>query len=1199
VARLLEGYLQQLEQGAPLRPDEWRAQHPELGGPVEEYLATLDLLHQTALGLRGLSSPEAAPAPQGPALGQLGDYRLLREIARGGMGVVYEAEQLSLGRRVALKVLPLAGALDPRQLRRFHNEALAASGLHHPSIVDVFGAGCERGVHYYAMRHIEGQTLAEAITRMRSAFGPAPEGGRSPDPETVRGLPCPPRPLTSSLDFRAAAAIGAQVAEALDYSHEHGVVHRDVKPSNVMLDARGWAWLTDFGLAHLQRQVHLTQSGDLLGTLRYMSPEQALAKREVLDHRTDIYALGATLYELLTLRPAVPGDDQQEVLRRIAFEEPARPSLLNRAIPPDLEAIVLKAMARTPEERYGTAQELAEDLRRFVNDQPVQARRPTRLQQASKWARRHRRPLLAAAVAAIVMLTLAVIVLAVRHVQIRQFLAARDQALSDLQAQERQTRAAERAKTLELALSRWNEARVFHRSRQPGQRHRSLEALTEAVRHLRSLDLLESNTLELPKDATAGLEPPGDGEAGGVSVKLALRNDAIACLGLWDVREVKRLHLPWPACLLSRFDSLGTHYVSYDEPNAVTVRCVEDNRVVERWSWQGAPCVGLVLSPDDRFLAAFCRQEGAEETVCRVWDRVTGQRVVERKVARGHGSGVHAFRPASQVLALAQPDGSIALCELSKGQDLAVLPRGQAPAFLRFDPSGRYLAASFMTEPGVQIWDLVSGQVLPKWSGAWGPGGGLAWSPDGTVLALAHRAAIELCEFPSGKCRAVLRGHENIVTGVEFHPSGRLLASTSHDDTIRLWHFASDRELVIPGERSARFSPDGRRLATAGYQGIALWELADPRDCLHQLPHGDRPSSPPRALSFAPDGRLLASASPDGALLWDAAAARLIGPIPSGDGPWLAFHAGGGRLGLLTTGPGGVMQWPITPDGAGRALRVGPGTILQATTAPGESLRADLAGSAPWLLLGTGYQDLDRVPLGGPGGARRLGSHDRVTWVALSPDGRWAVSVASTGDDPSFCLWDVSRGALVGPLPHEGDYKVAAFSPDGRWLVTSSRGEFRFWEVGTWELKLCLSRHPLGLRGPVAFSRDGRLMALPHARHLIHLIDLRDVATPKHLATLELPPGLRDIAGLSLSPDGTRLAADTEANLLCLWDLRRLREGLAALDLDWEMPPYPPPQDEAQVVEALRMEMRPADDTGRVSDPRNAANPTGSGARPW
>jgi serine/threonine protein kinase/Tfp pilus assembly protein PilF len=447
LAGVLEEYLERLEQGDPPTPGEWLARYPGLPGPADEYLAALDLLHRTAVDSRGDAVWGAGRGSPRSVLGRLGDYDLLREVARGGMGVVYEAEQRPFGRRVALKVLPLAGALDARQLRRFHTEALTASQLHHPHIVDVFGAGCEGTVHYYAMRYVEGQTLAQLITRTRITSGLEPGGepegtrhtshtpagpepaagpvGEHAPPPAARQQTAPTVRLTAEGSIpraeyvRAAARVGAQVAEALDYAHEQGVVHRDIKPSNVILDAQGQAWVTDFGLARVSQQAQLTQSGDLLGTLRYMSPEQALGRRGVLDHRTDVYALGATLYELLTLRPAVPGDDHQEILRRIASDEPARPSLLNPAVPPDLEAIVLKAMAKAPGERYA-AGELADDLNRFLNGEPVRARLPTRLQLAARWARRHRRPLLAAASAALLMLTLAAILLAVNNVRLRE-----------------------------------------------------------------------------------------------------------------------------------------------------------------------------------------------------------------------------------------------------------------------------------------------------------------------------------------------------------------------------------------------------------------------------------------------------------------------------------------------------------------------------------------------------------------------------------------------------------------------------------------------------------------------------------------------------------------------------------------------------------------------------------------------------------
>src|SRR5262249_39866019 len=180
-----------------------------------------------------------------------------------------------------------------------------------------------------------------------------------------------------------------QAAEALEHAHEMGIVHRDIKPANLMIDGRGNLWITDFGLSQVQGDGRLTMSGDLLGTLRYMSPEQALAKRVPLDHRTDIYSLGVTLYELLTLQPAFPERDRQELLRQIAFEAPRPPHQANRAIPWELETIILKAIAKNPSERYAEARALADDLRRFLEDKPILARRPTLLQRARKWARRH------------------------------------------------------------------------------------------------------------------------------------------------------------------------------------------------------------------------------------------------------------------------------------------------------------------------------------------------------------------------------------------------------------------------------------------------------------------------------------------------------------------------------------------------------------------------------------------------------------------------------------------------------------------------------------------------------------------------------------------------------------------------------------------------------------------------------------------
>jgi serine/threonine protein kinase/Tfp pilus assembly protein PilF len=445
VTRALEEYLAALEAGRRPSRSEFLARHADIAGSLGDCLDGLEFVAAAVPELRQSVAPVPAElAAVGWAV-PLGDFHIVREIGRGGMGVVYEAVQLSLGRQVALKVLPLAAALDSRQLQRFKNEAQAAAQLHHGNIVPVHAVGCDRGVHYYAMQYIEGQTLAAAIRDLRQQTGleageAAPPAGGSPSlaeelvsgrwagvgvadpqlttayaPPTVAGAPAddPNAPVTVVLSterslrgpafFRTVARLGVQAAGALEHAHQLGVVHRDIKPANLLVDGHGHLWITDFGLAHCQSQAGLTMSGDLVGTLRYMSPEQALAKRVLVDHHTDIYSLGVTLYELLTLRPAFGGTDQQELLRQIAFEEPVRPRRLDQKVPAELETVVLKALEKNPADRYATAQELADDLRRFLEDRPIRACRPMVVQRVRKWARRHQ-PVVRTAAAAVILM---------------------------------------------------------------------------------------------------------------------------------------------------------------------------------------------------------------------------------------------------------------------------------------------------------------------------------------------------------------------------------------------------------------------------------------------------------------------------------------------------------------------------------------------------------------------------------------------------------------------------------------------------------------------------------------------------------------------------------------------------------------------------------------------------------------------------
>ena len=376
---VLLDYLEAEARGQAPDTQQFLDAHAEFAEELADFLACRQRVETIVAPLRGVTAvgkDGKDDKDRKPDLRLLGDFRLVREIGRGGMGIVYEAEQLSLGRRVAVKVLPFAAALDPKQLHRFQNEAQTAAWLHHPNIVPVYAVGCESGVHYFAMQLIHGRSLAAVIAERQQS-------------RDRKGAVAEDRSLGRGSD-KSIAELGLRAARTLEHAHQQGVVHRDIKPANLLLDERGELWITDFGLAMFQTGPGVTLSGELVGTLRYMSPEQALAKRGLIDHRTDIYSLGATLYELRTLQPVFSGQDGQELLCQIASEEPILPRSLDRTLAVDMETILLKALAKNPAERYGSAAELADDFQRFLDHKPILARRPTLLDKTAKWARRHR-----------------------------------------------------------------------------------------------------------------------------------------------------------------------------------------------------------------------------------------------------------------------------------------------------------------------------------------------------------------------------------------------------------------------------------------------------------------------------------------------------------------------------------------------------------------------------------------------------------------------------------------------------------------------------------------------------------------------------------------------------------------------------------------------------------------------------------------
>ena len=379
---------------------------------LRELLPTIQMMCHWGTGgtadwvlARGVAGPASLDSSQSPK--QLGDFRIVREIGRGGMGIVFEAHQISLGRRIALKVLPFASLLDERQLKRFRNEARAAAMLKHPNIVSVYSVGCERGVHYYAMEFVEGASLAEIISDLEKNPSEAAARSAGAIAEEAHDETTPVARLSTEKEtshatfYRRVAHFGVQAAAALEHAHQEGVIHRDIKPANLLLDNSGNIHVADFGLARIQSTDDLTVTGDLLGTLRYMSPEQ-LSEEAVVDQRTDIYSLGVTLYELALGIPAVPGARRQDVIHAILDLDPVAPKKLAPEFPDDLQTILQKAIHKDTADRYPSAASLADDLQRFLDSRPIHARPSTSWDRTRRFAKRN--PLVAGLITSVVML---------------------------------------------------------------------------------------------------------------------------------------------------------------------------------------------------------------------------------------------------------------------------------------------------------------------------------------------------------------------------------------------------------------------------------------------------------------------------------------------------------------------------------------------------------------------------------------------------------------------------------------------------------------------------------------------------------------------------------------------------------------------------------------------------------------------------
>jgi serine/threonine protein kinase/WD40 repeat protein len=1119
---------------------------------VEELLRA----HQDAGAfLGGAAKPDATrdpPIAERPGT-VIGPYKLLEQIGEGGFGLVFMAEQQQpVRRKVALKVLK--PGMDSRQvIARFEAERQALALMDHPNIAKVLDAGqTASGRPHFVM-------------------------------ELVRGVPITDYCDQSRLTTRERLELFVHVCQAVQHAHHKGIIHRDIKPSNVMVtlhDDTAVVKVIDFGIAkalgqQLTDKTLVTGFAQMVGTPMYMSPEQAQLSGLDIDTRSDIYSLGVMLYELLT--GLTPFDKERlskagydEMRRIIREEEPARPSTrlstlgeaaatlsaqrqsepqrLSQLLRGELDWIVMKALEKDRNRRYETANALARDVQRYLNDEPVAAYPPSTWYRFGKVARRRKTALITTALIALALvagtgISLWQAILATEAASSeRQALTdlgkeqqATQQALLNLgeeqQATKRElgrTQEAEKKATLELFESLMAQARANRLSRRIGQRYGTFEIFGKALAIARQLKLPPARFLEM-------------------------RNEALAAMALTDLRVDKE----WTDTSKTAidFDPGLQRYACADLQGTMYVRRVGDGAEICRLPGPGPGESIPVFSPDGRLLAVthpglarvqVWKLPGHETAkVSKTSEALPGNKPA--KILDKVWEWDLSFSPDSRQVAFQHPDLSIVVFDLATAKRVQRFGSVDGAGRPVFNPKGRQLA--FCSQGAVQVHDLQTGKVLWKQPHS-GSAAGLEWHPDGKTLAVGESMiggdVITLWDVVANKQVAKLEGSHGGGMHYAFNHAGTLLASIGWTNILRLWDPQANRPLFTTHtwDIMPRFSPDDRFLAARDYENkLRILEIAaggEYRTLTANVLVGKRPY---RCSAISPDGLLLAAGggeSSPGVGLWDFPSGKLLAFLEENSGYFVLWEPSGA---LLTMGQNGLFRRPIRRDPETGAVHVGAPEKLPVPGAP-----IAIAQSPDGLVLASAqFEGAVVRHADQPDRLIPLGPHTDARFVAVSPDGQW-VATGGHGYPGGAKVWEARTGKPVKDLSDVGPFCQVVFSPDRKCLLTSAglTPQIRAWQVGSWaEVPF---KEPLKGTSP-AFSPDGKLLVVETGTGAARLLDPK---TGKEYARLEDPS--QDRANqFSFSPDSTKLVCATgDGHCLHIWDLRAMRRRLADMGLDWE-----------------------------------------------